>query len=223
MSQPLQDMQADDMANPGMLTVLDGEALWNAKAGAAGRSCADCHGGPGSMQGVAPRYPAWSQAQARPIDLSGRVERCRTEHQHAAPLPPEGPDRLALTAFVAHQSRGMPITPPTGPAMIATRERGRTLFMSRMGQLNLACANCHDDNAGRKLAGSPIPQAHPVGYPIYRLEWQATGSLQRRLRNCMAGVRAEPFAYDMAEMVELEAFLMGRAAGLAVETPAVRP
>ena len=37
-------MQDDDTANPGMLWVLDGEALWNRKAGAAGKSCADCHG-----------------------------------------------------------------------------------------------------------------------------------------------------------------------------------
>src|SRR4051812_19476511 len=36
-------MQDDDTANPGMLGVLDGEKLWNRKAGAADKSCADCH------------------------------------------------------------------------------------------------------------------------------------------------------------------------------------
>ena len=50
--------------------------------------------------------------------------------------------------------------------------------MQREGQLNLSCANCHDDNWDKRLAGSPIPQAHPTGYPIYRLEWQTLGSLQ---------------------------------------------
>ena len=63
------------------------------------------------------------------------------------------------------------------------------------GQLNLSCAQCHDDNWGKRLAGSVIPQAHPNGYPIYRLEWQSVGSLQRRLRNCIFGMRAEPFAF----------------------------
>ena len=52
-----------------------------------------------------------------------------------------------------------------------------------------------------------IPQGHPTGYPIYRLEWQGLGSLQRRLRNCMSGVRAEPFAYGAIELVELELYL----------------
>ena len=52
-------MQTDDTANPGMLSVLDGEALWTAKAGLAGHACADCHGDARvTMKGVAARYPA---------------------------------------------------------------------------------------------------------------------------------------------------------------------
>ncbi len=37
-------MQDDDDANPATLWVLDCEALWSRKAGAAARACADCHG-----------------------------------------------------------------------------------------------------------------------------------------------------------------------------------
>jgi sulfur-oxidizing protein SoxA len=102
-------------------------------------------------------------------------------------------------------------------------EAGRAAFQRRQGQLNLACAQCHDALAGEKLAGSAIPQAHPTGYPIYRLEWQGLGSLQRRLRNCMIGVRAEPYAYGAPEYLELEYYLMWRARGMRLETPAVRP
>ena len=74
-----------------------------------------------------------------------------------------------------------------------------------------------------KLAGNPIPQAHPTGYPLYRLEWQGLGSLQRRLRNCFIGVRAEPYAYGAPEFVDLELYLMWRARGMKMESPAVRP
>ncbi|MDB5511901.1 MAG: cytochrome [Enterovirga sp.] len=224
MSPALRAMQADDAANPGMLSVLDGEALWNTRAGDAARSCADCHGPAATgMRGVAARHPAWNKASGAPMDLTGRIEMCRTENQRAPPLPAESPDLLALSAYVAHQSRGMPISPPDDPGTAAARERGRRLFTARIGQLDLSCAACHDDNWGKRLAGSPIPQGHPVGYPAYRLEWQALGSLQRRLRNCMSGVRAEPYRFDAPELVDLEAYLMGRAAGLAMETPAVRP
>jgi len=97
------------------------------------------------------------------------------------------------------------------------------LYARRMGQLDFSCAQCHDQNAGGRLAGAVIPQAHPTAYPIYRLEWQGMGSLQRRLRNCMTGVRAEPFAYDSDEFMQLELHLKQRAAGMRSESPGVRP
>jgi hypothetical protein len=37
------------------------------------------------------------------------------------------------------------------------------------------------------------------------------GSLERRIRNCMVGVRAEPFADDALDLVELELYLGARA------------
>lgn len=104
------------------------------------------------------------------------------------------------------------------------RKRQRPVNLSqRIGQLNLACAQCHDERWGQRLGSSVIPQAHPIGYPIYRLEWQGPGSLQRRLRSCMNGVRAELYAYGAQELVELELYLASRDRGMAVETPAVRP
>ena len=62
-----------------------------------------------------------------------------------------------------------------------------------------------------------------AAYAIYRLEWQAVGSLQRRLRNCMSGMRAETYDFGAPELVDLEYYLMWRARGMAMEAPAVRP
>src|SRR6266404_1856990 len=217
-------MQDDDNANPGILGVLQGEALWTTKVGAADRSCADCHGdAPSSMKGVAARYPAFEPALARPVDLEQRVNRCRTEHQGAEPLAWESADLLALTAFVAHQSRGLPIAVSRNAELRPFFDQGSELFHRREGQLNLSCGQCHDDNWGKRLSGAVIPQGHPTGYPVYRLEWQSLGSLQRRLRGCMIGVRAEPFEYGAPEAVALELYLMGRASGMPLESPAVRP
>jgi len=217
-------IQDDDTANPGMLWVLDGEALWNARAGAAQKSCADCHGdAKTSMKGVAARYPAYSEPQHSPIDLEGAINASRVTHQQAPPFAFEGKELLALTAYVALQSRGTPIAPPADPRLAPFRAEGDKLFHRRQGQINLSCAQCHDDNWGQKLAGAVLPQGQPNGYPLYRLEWQSLGSLQRRLRNCMIGVRAEPFAYGSPENVELELYLMWRARGLKIEAPAVRP
>jgi sulfur-oxidizing protein SoxA len=224
MGEALQMMQDDATANPGMLYVQLGSQLWATKAGTADKSCADCHGNAGtSMKGVAARYPALPKGSDTPVDLEGRINLCRTENQKADRLPSENRDLLALTAYVARESRGMPIAPPADPRLAAFRDRGAAIYQARQGQLNLSCAICHDDNAGKKLAGVTIPQAHPTGYPIYRLEWQALGSLKRRLRNCLVGIRAEPYAYDAPEYVALELFLMDRARGMTLESPAVRP
>ncbi|MBR0872011.1 sulfur oxidation c-type cytochrome SoxA [Bradyrhizobium tropiciagri] len=217
-------MQDDDTANPGMLWVLDGETLWTRKAGTADKACADCHSDARvSMRGVAAHYPAFDKTLGRPVDLEGRINLCRSNHQQATPLRYESRELLALTAYVAEQSRGMPIEAGHDPDLAPFVAKGHELFTQRQGQLNLACANCHDDNWDKKLAGAPITQGQPTGYPLYRLEWQSLGSLQRRLRACITGIRAQAYDFGSPELVELEAYLMSRARGMKIETPAVRP
>ena len=219
-----QAMQSDDTANPGMLWVLDGEKLWNGKAGTAGKACADCHQDARvSMKGIAARYPAYDKALARPVDLEQRINLCRVRHQQATPLAYESRDLLALTALVARASHGVGIETGADPQLAPFIANGRDRYLQRQGQLNLACANCHDDNWDKRLAGAAITQGHPTGYPLYRLEWQSLGSLQRRLRACLSGIRAQPYNYGAPEMIELELYLMSRARGMPIETPAVRP
>jgi sulfur-oxidizing protein SoxA len=213
-------MQDDDATNPAVLWLLDGEALWNRKLGAAGKACADCHGVE-KMKGVAARYPAMHAGKL--VNLDQRINHCRVEQQKAPALQLEGRELLGLSAYVGRQSRGLPIEISISEKTRPHLEAGRTAFYRRQGQLNLACSQCHNDNWGKSLTGNPIPQAHPTGYPLYRLEWQDLGSLQRRLRNCFIGVRAEPYAYGAPEYVELEFYLMWRARGMKLETPAVRP
>jgi len=175
------------------------------------------------MKGVAARYPAFDATAGQVVDLGQRINLCRRDHQKAPELAYESRDLLALSAFVARQSRGQPIAIADDARSANALMQGRKLFNERMGQLNLSCAICHDDNWGQKLGGTSIPQGHPNGYPLYRLEWQAMGSLQRRLRNCMIGMRAEPFSYGSSEFIALELCLMQRAQGMAMESPAVRP
>ena len=219
-----QAMQRDDMQNPAMLWVQDGADQWQRKAGRHAVACADCHGDAAvSMRGVAARYPALDAASGRPLVLGQRINQCVSQRQQAPGLAAESRELLGLEAYVALQSRGLPVAPAQDARLGAFVQQGAALFSRRLGQLDLSCAQCHDERAGQRLGGSVIPQGHATGYPIYRLEWQGMGSLQRRIRNCLTGVRAEPFAYGAPEMVVLELYLAQRARGLLVETPAVRP
>jgi sulfur-oxidizing protein SoxA len=213
-------MQDDDAANPAFLWIEQGQALWSEPAGDQNKSCASCHGGVTTMRGVAARYPAFDPKRDRPVSLEQRINFCRTDHMGAPAYAGDDEKLLSLSALVGMQSRGLPLAvEPREPFL----SEGAALFRERMGQLNLSCAQCHEDRAGLKLAGSLIPQGHPNGYPEYRLEWQGMGSLYRRLRNCMTGVRAEPFAPDSREAASLALFLAVRANGMRIETPAVRP
>ena len=215
--------QQDDLTvNPGMLWVEQGEKLWREPAGPAERSCASCHGEEASMRGVAARYPLYDSSLQRLLNLEGRIQRCRVEHQKGTPLAYESAELLAFTALIAQQSRGLPVKVDIdGPAR-PFFQRGRTLYLQRQGQLNLSCAQCHEDNWGRRLRAEQISQGMSNGFPAYRLEWQTLGSLNRRLRACFQGVRAEPFASGSDEFVALELYLAWRAQGLPIETPAVR-
>jgi sulfur-oxidizing protein SoxA len=224
MSAETRAMQDDDTANPGQLWVLEGGGVWARKTSAGGPACADCHGDASrSMKGVAARYPAFDPVRKRPVTLEQRVNACRLERQQAPPLAWESRELLALTAYVARQSRGLPIDVAIDDRTQPSLDGGRATFQRRQGQLNLACSHCHDDQWGRHLAGNVIPQGHPTGYPLYRLEWQTLGSLQRRLRNCLVGMRAEPYDYGAPELVDLELYLAWRARGMTMEAPAVRP
>lgn len=217
-----QAMQRDDSQNPAMLWVAEGEALFQRPIGPQSKACIACHSS-ARLRGVAARYPAFDAALNRPVNLSHRINLCRQRHQQADALAPESQPLLALETWVAHQSRGEPVAPPADPRLAPFRARGEQLFRQRIGQLNLSCAQCHDERAGQRLGGSVIPQGHATAYPLYRLEWQAVGSLPRRLRGCMTGVRAEPLAAHSVEMAELELYLAARAMGMPLETPGVRP
>ena len=215
-------MQDDPSLNPAMFWLGDGEALWNAPAGQKNISCASCHGdAKKSMRGIATQFPKIMGSKLQ--TLEGQINQCRVGAQQAPALTYESKELLSLTAYIANQSKGMPIVVKETAQNKVDLKKGHDYFYERMGQLNLSCAQCHEDRAGLKLGGSPIPQGHPNAYPIYRLEWQTLGSLQRRLRNCMSGVRAKQFEYGSPEMAQLELFLAWRSRGLPLESPGVRP
>ena len=219
----LKAQQEDEAVNPGMLWVSEGERLWGLPQGDAHKSCASCHGPAAqSMKGVATRYPAVHTKTGQLLNLEGRINLCVKENQNAEPYAYESNELLSLTAFVARQSLGMPINVDVTGAAAPFYEAGQKFFHQRQGQLNLSCAQCHVEKAGRRLRGDIISHAVPSGYPVYRLEWQSVGSLHRRLRSCSFGVRAIQFDYGSPEYLNLELYLAKRAEGAPIETPAIR-
>jgi sulfur-oxidizing protein SoxA len=174
------------------------------------------------MKGVAARYPRHDATLGRVVNLEERIEACSERHQGAGRLDYPSDDFIGIVGFVARQSRGLPMSVAIdGPAR-ATWEKGRELYFKRIGQMNLACTQCHDQNWGKRLLAESVSQGHPTGWPAYRLEWQHPGTLERRLRACFSGVRAAIPDYGDPDMIALELYLAWRASGLALESPGVR-
>ena len=214
-------MQSDDATNPAMLWVARGEQLWSAPVGKA--ACSACHGdAQKGMRGVAARYPSVDPASQRVVTLAAKVAACRSQRQQSGPAAIEDDDVLALTAFVAFQSRGTPIAVSVDGPAHAAFERGREFYTRRQGQMNLACTHCHDQNFGKRLFSERLSQGHPTAFPAYRLEWQGLGTLDRRVRACLFGIRAQMPPSGSREIAEVELYLAWRAQGLPLEAPGVR-
>lgn len=230
-------LQADTAANPAQLWIERGRQLWQdrgptpgppgAAAGAAmhqvpGRSCQDCHAEPQRMQGVAASFPKLHAATGRLFNLEDQIRHCRAERQAQPPPAYESDDLLGLTLLVTQASVGLPLRTALTPALEPHWRAGEAIFLRRQGQLNLACGHCHDRHWGQRLYTDALSQGHPNGHPVYRLEWQKPGSLERRLRSCFFGVRAEIPPWGDLGMRQLSLYLKWRAEGLPIEVPAVR-
>ena len=221
--QDVQALQADEFANPAQLWLAQGAQAWGRVSASNAPSCASCHGDARtSMKGVATRYPAIDKASGRLFNLEDRINHCTSKHQQAAPMAAESDALLGLTLLVTQASKGMPLRVDVQGAAQSHWQAGASLFTQRQGQLNLSCAQCHDQSFGQRLYTDALSQGQPNGYPVYRLEWQKVGSLERRLRSCYAGIRAEIPPWGATEMRQLALYLMWRGEGLAVEVPAVR-
>lgn len=217
-SADIRSLQEDNFQNPGMLWVDKGAVLFNARAGTSNQACSDCHH---NLDGAASIFPKINAHTGTLVNLTTQIQHCRVEHQGADPIEYESETALALAAYLGFRSRGESLNRPD-ESLQAQLDRGKDYYNLQKGQLDLACHQCHDQNVGKMLRGDRLSEGHGNGYPAYRLEWQTLGSLHRRLRACDIGVRAEPYPLGSGEYIELELYLKQRAAGLPIETPAVR-
>lgn len=216
-------LQDDDFANPGLLWLDRGEVMFNQLTDNGREACSSCHNqDTRSLVGTAAHYPMVDDASGTLMNIEARINLCRERYQDLPPLAYESDELLGLTTYVTSLSRGTPIAVDTSGPAAKFYDAGEAYFFLRKGQFNLACSQCHNENWGKKLRGDTISQGHGNAFPAYRMEWQSLGSLQRRLRDCDAGIRAEPLEYGSETYTAVELYLAKRAEGLRVESPGVR-
>lgn len=221
-SDQTQEMQMDDFDNPGLLGVENGIEIWNTVDGSKGKSCADCHGEPEKMAGVKAVYPKWNDDAEQVFTLQMAVNNCRENAMGAEPWKTDASDAIDIEALMASVSRGMPVNVAIdGPAQ-ATWELGKELYYTRTGQLDLSCANCHEQNYGNMIRADHLSQGQINGFPTYRLKNAKLNGVHSRFKGCVRDTRAETYKPGSDEFIALELYVASRGNGLSVEGPSVR-
>ncbi|WP_394197861.1 sulfur oxidation c-type cytochrome SoxA [Litoreibacter albidus] len=215
-------MQADDFDNPGMIFVEQAEDVWNTADGSEGKSCADCHGASSDMAEVRPTFPKWNDAAEKVFTMEMQINDCRENRMGAEKWKYTGGDMVNMTALLASVSRGLPVNVAIdGPAQ-STWEEGKELYYTRTGQLELSCANCHEDSYGKMIRADHLSQGQINGFPTYRLKNTKLNSAHARFKGCVRDTRAETYNPGSPEFVALELYVASRGNGLSVEGPSVR-
>ena len=56
-------------------------------------------------------------------------------------------------------------------------ELGEKLYLQKIGQMGLACNQCHNDRVGLNLRAEKVSQGHINGFPSYLLRWSKVASV----------------------------------------------
>ncbi len=222
-SDETQALEMDDFDNPAMIFVEFGQEQWDKVEGTAGKSCASCHGSAEeSMKGVRAVYPKWNETAGELRTLAMQINDCRVNRMGAEPYKYTGGEMANMEALISVQSRGMPVNVAIDGPVKDAWEWGKKLYYTRTGQLELSCANCHEQNFGRMIRADHLSQGQINGFPTYRLKNAKLNTVHARFKGCVRDTRAETYKPGSPEFVALELYVASRGNGLSVEAPAVR-
>ncbi|CUH77817.1 sulfur oxidation c-type cytochrome SoxA [Tropicibacter naphthalenivorans] len=221
-SDETQALEMDDFDNPGMIFVDQAVDQWNTAEGSEGKSCADCHGAPEDMAGVKAVYPKWNEAAGEVRTLQMQMNDCRTNRMGADAWKYDAGDAINMVALMSSVSRGMPVNVATDGPAAELWQKGKDLYYTRTGQLELSCANCHEDNYGNYIRADHLSQGQINGFPAYRLKNAKLNGVHSRFKGCVRDTRAETYSPGSEEFIALELYVASRGNGLSVEGPSVR-
>ncbi len=215
-----QALQIDDFDNPGMVFIDQGIDLFGKVDGSEGKSCQSCHEDVEDFAGLRTTLPRVEDGQL--VAMEDLVNECRTERMGAEAWKWSSTNMTAVTGLIGFQSRGMPMSVKIDGDAAPFWEAGKELYYTRVGQLDMACSNCHEDNYGVMIRADHLSQGQINGFPTYRLKNAKLNSIHNRFKGCMSNIRATPFKEGGKEFKALELYIASRGEGLAVETPSVR-
>ena len=216
------EMEMDDFSNPGMVFVDQGLDLWNKVDGTDGKSCASCHDDVESLKETRAAMPKMNPTGDDLWSMENYINNCRTTKMGAEAWKWSSDQMTSVTAAISVAGRGEVVNPKVDGAAAEWWEKGKELYYTRFGQLELSCANCHEQNYGNMIRADHLSQGQTNGFPAYRLKNAKLNSVHNRFKGCVRDTRAETFGEGSAEFRALELYVASRGAGLSVEGVGVR-
>jgi sulfur-oxidizing protein SoxA len=217
-----QALQMDDFDNPSFIFIEQGEELFAKVDGSEGKACASCHEDVASFKGLRTALPRHNASSGKLDTMETLVNNCRTERMGAEPWKWSKGKMTAMTSLISLQSRGMPMNVKVDGNVAGAYKMGEELYYTRVGQLEMSCANCHEDNYGNMIRADHLSQGQINGFPTYRLKNAKMNSIHGRFKGCMKNIRATPYKEGSEEFRALELYVASRGNGLSVESPSVR-
>lgn len=217
-----QALEMDDFDNPSFVFVDMALDLWDKVDGTEGKACSSCHeNGPEEFAGLTATMPRVN-ADGNLETTTELVNECRTERMGAEPWKYSKGKMAAMTSLIGLQSRGSMVNVAIDGAAAPYWEKGKELYYTRVGQLDMSCSNCHEDNYDVMIRADHLSQGQINGFPTYRLKNAKMNTTHARFKGCMKNIRAQPFKDGGDEFKALELYVASRGNGLTVETPSVR-
>ena len=205
-----------------------GEKLWKTpfKNGKTYSSCFS-----GGDETLRTQFPHWSDEKGKFVTLEQSIVDCRVANGEGKIGTGKG--KLAwMSAYLTTAAEGQTINVivPAGNAKaLAAYNQGKKEFYAKRGQLNLSCANCHVDSAGKRVRGNTLSPAlgHISHFPVWRGKWakkkgDGFGTIQRRYGGCNKQVRAKPRKRQKAQYTNLEVFHTAMSNGMEISGTAYR-
>ena len=214
----------DPIENPAMWAVDKAQELWK-QAGAAGSSCNTCHSDPKtSFKTWAASMPMWEPRLNKVLG----VEEFVTRHAKAttsASWPMETEENRAMSVYLHFLANGAPLRVDTSSAGAkAAMERGKELSARKVGQLNMACTDCHGKVANHWIRGQWLgePKGQYDHFPTWRTSLLAIWDIRQRFQWCQVNIRADELPPDAKEYGDLEFYLAVQNEGQKLSVPGIR-
>jgi L-cysteine S-thiosulfotransferase len=189
---------------PFLGTIERGKQMWE-RPFANSKRFADCFDAGG--RNAAAKFPRFDTARAQVVTFEMAINDCLRQNGEKPLAHGDMNTMGVLVSYAKTLSDGARLDIRADTPQAQTKlEAGKRDYYARRGQMNLACANCHVNLAGRFMRDEIISPVlgQATYFPVFRRGGEALLTVQAYFRRCYTQIRTTPPALGSEAMNNLE-------------------